>query len=366
MMKKVRPKKQSDVVLIGAGPLIESIKNILGHSGCSVIMLPDAESVYFLSRRVIVYAGERIAAKRFFIVLPNQRTVPVLRGLDTTSYITLGEETNFSQSGKVLIVGGHELAVNAAMSASTTKSEVHMAYPSETLLVNYDVSVQEVVTRYLRKQKVGLFSAHTPIASRTKNNKTNLLTKTNESTRELECGTLYIEPNETSSNDMGLSKLGVHIAEINNTVLSSKNLTIIDGERLITSIDDAQQYAKVLLGKRASSPSLVQDNQFTALGVRLFSFGILEQNFIDTHIGYNKSISKLTIPGIDITGFIKVVTSLTGKIVGVSGILPIGYSGIDTFRFAVKDRLKISALAKQISVEDPLRSSYLEIFRELR
>lgn len=365
MKMPYRPKRQSDIILIGKGPLIEAVSNVLTNDRDKVIKLPEIEGAHFISKGVVVYEGERIASKRFMLVMPKQKQIPDIKGIDQTEYSELGSSEIKLPKGDVTIVGSDELAVSTAMELATSGAMVTMIYPSDSLLSAYDISVQDVISRYLRKFKVKLLPQHTLLASVTKAGTTYMLAKNGKSSKKLSCTTLYIEPSETGISDIGLDNCGEFLTDMNDPVIFEKNLLIINNEQLIMSLSDARTYAQILEGKRTRKPKSVAEKRAKAQAIEYFSFGVLEQDFLDTHIGYRKSIAKVAIPGSDVTGYIKVIVSLKRKVVGISGVVSRDYPGIELLRFATKNNLKVKDLSKLIDIDDPIIGAYQEMYREL-
>jgi pyruvate/2-oxoglutarate dehydrogenase complex dihydrolipoamide dehydrogenase (E3) component len=294
-----------------------------------------------------------------------QKRVPDIKGLDKTKYVELGEEGTSKSRGSILIIGNGELAVSAAIKFALDNRSVTIAYSSEALLDDYDVSVQDVVARYLRKKKVKLAPSHQPLASITKASKTYLLVKSGKTSKKLVSDNLMFEPAENVMNDVGLTNYGSFEADFDDPIIIEHRLVLISGDRHISNLSDAQTYARMLQGKRTRRPLHAIDNRLDTAGVELFSFGVLEQNFMNTHIGYKKSIAKVPIKTSDITGFIKIIVSLRGRIVGASGVVESGNSeDVNLLRSAVKNQTKIKDLMKLIDVNDPLVDAYLEIYRE--
>jgi|GEM_PF-5517489 len=360
-----RPKRQSDIVLVGSGPLVDAVQSVLASSSRKVLHLQDASRAHFLKKGVVVYDGEKIAAKTFLVVMPMANDIPSLKGVEQTEYRVIGQDDLTTLKGNILIVGGGELAVRSAMQLAESGQNVTMVYQQESLLDAYDISVQDVITRYLRKIKVKLLPGHTPLASVTKSKVTYLLTKNGKTSKKLSCTTLLLEPSEANIPDIGLANYGEFSEGIDEPVVIQNNLVLVNDERVITSLSDARVYAKILEGKRSARPSTVTENRSTMQAVEYFSFGVLEQNFLDTHIGYKKSIAKIAIPGSDITGYLKVIVSLKRRIVGISGVVSSNYAGIELLRYAVKNHVRVDDLTKLIDVDDALIHAYHEIYREV-
>jgi len=360
-----RPKRQSDIILVGSGPLVDAVQSILVSDGRKVLHLPDTTRAHFINKSVIVYDGEKIAGKRFLVVMPTSKEIPNLKGIELTEYVVIGESEIADTKGEILIVGSGDSSVRTAMELAERGQYVSMVYQSESLLESYDISVQDVVTRYLRKLKVKLLPGHTPLASVTKSKTTYLLTKNGKTSKKLSCTTLLIEPSEVADLDIGISNYCEFVSDLTEPVVIENNLVLVNDEHVVTSLSDARVYAKILEGKRVSKPSTVSENRASVQGVEYFSFGVREQNFLDTHIGYKKSIAKITIAGSDVTGYIKVIVSLKRRIVGISGVVNSGYPGIELLRYAVKNHVKVDDLTKLIDVDDQMIHAYHEIYREV-
>jgi hypothetical protein len=360
-----RPKRQSDIILIGKGPLVDAVGSILTNARGKVIKLPEIEKAHFISKGVLVYDSERIAGKRFLLVMPKLKKIPDIKGIELTEFSELGKLEEKPVKDDVTIIGCAELAVSTAMELAAEGRSVTMIYPTESLLPAYDISVQDVISRYLRKMKVKLLPQHSVLASVTKSGTTYLLAKNGKVSKKLSCTTLYIEPSETTIYDIGLDNYSEFSGDISEPVTSEKELLIINSGQLIMSLDDARTYARVLEGKRTKKPTIVAEKRARALEVEYFSFGVLEQDFIDTHIGYRKSIAKITLPNSDVTGYIIVIASLKQKIVGISGVVSHDYAGIELLRFATKNNIKVKDLARLIDIDDPLIGAYQEMYREL-
>ncbi len=359
----LRAKKQTDIILLGDSALISAILQILKHAGVSLAHIAESEKVHFVDKGVIVHEGERMAAKKFLISTPTRNTAPKIKGLDSTKYTMIQPETTLQKSKNVVVIGYGEKALETVIHYALSGSSVDLVSPIGTILPDYDSAVQDKMLSRLKKLKVRVGFGCLPIASLTKGGMTYILTTQTGKARKYACDDLFIEPYETLFSDIGLDNHTVSYEPEHANKLA-RNTLFIDEGRLSGSLYDAELLANRILGKRTKSI----DTAFHTAhcnGLDYFSAGILEQDFTASHIGYKRSVVKILSPNTDSVGFVKVIANLRGNIVGASGVIPFEYPNKNIFHYAVQDQMKTDQLAKLLPSDDPLVSTFLELFREL-
>jgi hypothetical protein len=284
-----------------------------------------------------------------------------IRNIGLAPYSELTQDDAVAPHGKTVVYGSNELAISKALNFLANGLDVTLLFESQRLLEAYDSSIQEVITHHLIKLNAKILASHTPVPVHTKPEVNHMVAKSEGKLKKIDYDHLYIEPQYTTLNDIGLSNHGSVRINPDNHCTVFKNIVLIQGDETLLDLRDAQRFARILQGKKIPPPKPTYARSSAVNGVEYFSYGVLEQDIVDTHVGYKKSIAKIIIPSSHITGFIKVLVSMRGKVVGISGIVAQNYPGLIQLRNAVKNHSKIRELTETIDINDPYVNAYLGI-----
>jgi hypothetical protein len=354
------PAKRHEIIIIGTGAIAESVTYQLAKTGSKPFRVEDTSLVHFIGNNLFVLGGEKIGFKRALLLLPETTRLPDIKGLEKTNFRPLGEYDTTAKGGYHVVVGSGPDSLLEVVTLSKQASKVDIIYDQE-LLKGYDMSVQDVVRRHLKSIGVSEISHHLPIAATTKNSKTLLLLRDGKSGRQISCDELHIERITSEHSSIGLENQG-YFASSTESGLRAGILRLDQNSAL--NLSQIKQICSILVSGRGGVPEKFSMQSSIIEEAHLFTYGYAEQDIINTHLGYRKSIARNSEKLHTFQGFIKVLTSMRGQILSISGILPADY---DTTRLAIATRSShtIEQLLNMFDAGDMLREELLEISREI-
>ena len=357
MSKKI-PQKKTDLLIIGESASA-AVLAILAGTKKSVV---TGKKVYFLSNNIASVDDTKIFFKSA-IVLTEPTSELASSPLSIPMLLT--ESTG---KGETVIIGSENTAIKKSIQISE-RHKVSIVCPGATILNTHDKAVQEVVSRYLKKLKITVLDGHSVVSSRPSERGTyDLVIEKDGMPKRLSVDTVYAEPIDKYLEDFGSQNLGkVGKSKYTPGMIAakiSKNILVVYDNQDI-SIETARRILGLAVSRKISSIALPTHNVFLSSDIMYFSIGMLEQEFDSSHHAYKRSVVAVPTQGREFKSFVKVTTSMSGKVLGICGVLPT--AKLDpSLLYPVVDRGQgIQELLRTIYCGHPLAKTFIEIAKEL-
>ena len=354
--------KQTDVVLVGDNPLMRLLHRLIMENTKNC-MLVSTDDFRFLDDNVASINGTKVYAKKVIILKKLGQTLPDIPGLKKIS-----EKQN---PESIVIIGNNETAYKTAVDAAKNNITTSVISMSERLLEKYDVSVQEVCERHLKKTGVKLYLRTTVLSITAKDAKNYLVTESDGTPKRLVADDIvfYSDGKWEDADTLGLANtsLTLHMDEIasaNTIKRGAQNALIVPSNTSYTlsDLEYVVDFAKDGKFRHGNSLEFHEGMQET---YAYFTVGIKEQDIENIHIAYKKSVAKISIPGYEgPTLFLKVITSVKKNIVGISGIVPCTTDN-SIFRFIVESNMNVIEARRLIDATSPLALAFHDITENL-
>lgn len=355
--------KLTDIALVGRGHAIEVIKEILAYQSKKTFKHYPSSNHRFIDDSTLVIDGEKISSKMCLVVLEPKLTARKLEAHGEHPLPSNSLDQLLQTSAKsIAIVGNDTEALQHSLTLAGRGTHTTLICEQETLLSSYDTSVQGVVERFLKKQKISVLRG-TPILSiEPKGNAMSIVCEQDGKPLNLTPEKLYVCPNKHYSYNFGLGNVS-----LNEEPNSRQKIQRLH-KRIVVMQEDANiglgtlyDVAELLLGRKKEPIDYVPREIYSSDSLSYFSIGVLEQDFFDTHISYKKTMVKLRNSNKTVQWFIKVLTSQHNTIIGIHGVLPYSYKNLDLLIGLVENRSNISELKNQCLATDELTGVFIEI-----
>jgi pyruvate/2-oxoglutarate dehydrogenase complex dihydrolipoamide dehydrogenase (E3) component len=358
--------KFTDVVLIGRGDSIETIKQIISYQNKKTYKHYSPTGYRFISSNTVATDGEKISAKKFLILLPKIYTT---RKFETHSnypqqYNSLDQLLQ-TPAKSVTVIGSDEYAVRGCLMLAKTGALTYLICEQESLLSAYDMTVQNIVERYIKKRGIHVSKGISVLSLEPSDSIVSIICEQSGKPLRIASEQLFISPEATYQYDIGLENVqnGFIFDPKKQLQYASKNILIALEDDNI-GLDSLYKVAHSLISNKTTTASYAPRNIYVSDTLNFFSIGLLEQEFISTHLSYKKIVVKVQSTDKSVQWFMKVLASTNGSIIGIHGVLPFKYQNTDMLVSLVENRTHISDLKKYFLIHDELRESFVELIGE--
>ncbi len=303
-----------DVLLVGSSQLVGAIKTFVDQKQIKLEVVSEANFT-MLTPNTFSVDGKIVRAKRVIIQSSSRPSLPPVNGIENT--------ISPAKTSSALIVGDSDDCINRAFGIAARGIQTHLAY---------DESVQDVVTRYLKKRGIKIYPSTAILSLFSKNGKNYVVGESNSQPKRFVVDQVEFY-NHTSEigvlENMGLECVATYsrlreIAASHIPTLLTKNVLIVPfkSSHSIADVESISSFAN-----KASLPIMnpIASHVQSFDGYMFFTFGMTEDEVRRTGQGYKKSTAKL--PKTDKsapTVFIKLICTTKNQIIGISGLLPKG------------------------------------------
>ncbi len=311
---------------------------------------------HFLSPWQISLSDKRYTARNFLIATGTRNVVPPIEGLKETGFITFREAIALKSPPKsIFIIGGGAIGCEFAQLFWSFESKVHIADFDKHLLAREDAEVGELLGALFEQRGIGVHvSSKVLNVSGTKGNKTVTL-ETNGKRHSVVVEEVLLAAGKAPNLDLGLDNAGVEYdrrgLKVNRHMQTSvKHIYAagdVVGPYMFTHTATYQsriaahnmyQRKKVSADYRAIPRCIFVDPEIASVGPG-------EQELRDKGIKLQIGTAEISIIGRsntsnESTGFVKVIASHTGVLLGASIVSPRAGEMIHELTLAVHKGLK--------------------------
>jgi len=342
--------KQTQSIVYGDSDYARFIFVRLKDKVKDTILLGHADELRFIETNIASVNGVKTRFKKALVELPSNHN-PV--------------QTNSTKS--VVIVGSDPYSVSNVLTYIGTAESITLIIHGNNLLPTHDSAVQDVMQRYFKKMKIKLHFETDVLSVLVKDHKHYTIAEHKGQPKRFASDALITEPTQVIV-DFGLE----NTKPVNNDHNSDKSCSLNKNIGLLKtdqplSLADVDTIVEFMSG---SKNSFVINTPYTQIhssgGVSFFSIGLTEQSVTSAHTGYRKSIIKL--PGIhpdSPTYFIKILASISGRLLGISGITKEDTLDLDLLYHFVAVKVRVLDAKKALSVTTPYAASLHEALDSL-
>jgi hypothetical protein len=356
-----------DAIVYGEGSFVDNVVWLLREQNISYLHAQYNDTARFIGPDSISINGKLSQFGRALVVPRLVRNPPPIQGLDDIN----PEKPNISKHKTITVIGDHKDTLVVASSLALQGFNVTCIDLNNESLRDFDISVSEVLERHLKKNVVRHVT-NSPILSIGKtNNQCVVICDKNGMPLRITADLVVCSFKESWHDEVGLINLESKRSDppTHNFRLSSK---ISDNAVLMNphgaySLHDIELASKFLSGKRSFKITTLHAAELITQSFSLFTFGIREQDVVETHVAYKKSVVRLPAQSDrHPTFYIKMLCSLSGKIVGICGIVPSELYSKDLFMACVNNNVTLRQFASMVGSDSPLGKTYLELIHNLK
>lgn len=347
--------KQLSAVVLGNSQTSRLLFALLKERVKDSLLVGFDEDFHLLSPHIASINGVKTRIKNIAIEKRHDPIVPAIEGVETIGVKQKGDEQT------VLIIGAGTQGVVEAINRIGIGVKIILVDTNNPILATYDSSVQEVINRYLKKHGVRVLTDTNVLSTIYRDEKNFVVAEQNGSPKRLIADSVVTKcgHNWKSYNEYGLSNVASEetlsgLAKSHSVEILTGDIILLPDNKTLT-LSEAENIVDFLCGKKirkwVSSPHLAYGH---SNGISFFSFGMLEQSMPMAHTGYRKSVIKLRNTSDDTpTYFIKLITTVNGRIIGISGVVAKDSFDLDYLEYAVHKKIKTQDMKNFIRLNTP-------------
>jgi len=319
---------------------------------------------HFLSPWQISLSGKRYTARNFLIATGTRNVVPPIEGLKETGYITYREAIALKSPPKsIFIIGGGAIGCEFAQLFWSFESKVHIADFDKRLLAREDSEVGELVGAIFEQRGIGVHvNSKVLNVSGSKGNKTVTL-ETGGRRHSIVVEEVLLAAGKAPNLDLGLDNAGVNFDRRGLKVNLQMQTNVkhiyaagdVVGPFMFTHMAAYQSRIAVhnMYQKKKVSANYHAVPRCTFISPEVSSVGPSEQELRDKGIKLQVGTAEISIIGRantsnESTGFVKVLASKTGVLLGASIVSPRAGEMIHELTLAIHKGLKARDIVETI------------------
>jgi pyruvate/2-oxoglutarate dehydrogenase complex dihydrolipoamide dehydrogenase (E3) component len=311
---------------------------------------------HFLSPWQIALAGERFTSKNFLIATGTKSRVPPIDGLKETGYIGFREAIAFKQPAKsIFIIGGGAIGCEFAQLFWSFDSKVHIADIDKRLMSREDKEVGDLVAGIFKKKGIGVYTNTRVVKVSSANGKKTVALETDGRRHSVIVDEILLAAGKTPNLDLGLDNARVRYDRRGLIVNSRMQTTTkhiyaagdVVGPYMFThtAVYQSRIAAHNMYSKKKVSANYHAVPLCIFVDPEVASVGPSEQELRDKGIKIQIGMADISIISRSnttnqTTGFVKVIASHTGVLLGASIVSPRAGEMIHELALAVHKGLK--------------------------
>lgn len=319
---------------------------------------------HFLSPWTISLKNQRFSAKQFLISTGTRNLLPPVPGLKEAGYITYREAIDLISPPKSLfVIGGGAIGCEFAQIFSTFGTKVHIAEFAPRLLAKEDKEVGELLGALFERRGISVHVG-TKVTAVTKKAGRKVVTfeKDGES-HSVSVEEVLVATGKAPNTDLGLENAGVKydrrgIRTNTHMQTSAKHIYAagdVVGPYMFTHMASYQSRiaAHNMYSRKKVSAKYNAVPRCIFVEPEIASVGLSEEELRSQNIAYQVGAVPISVVGRanttnEFTGFVKVLASHTGVILGASIVAPRAGEMIHELGLAVHKGLKARDITEMI------------------
>lgn len=321
---------------------------------------------HFINPWTISVGLKRFTARKFVIATGSSPYIPNITGLEDIDYITYKNFGKLEKMPKsIAIVGGGSMGYEYAQICSTFGAKVHLIEKSGHLLPYYDSEVGDLIEKVVSDQKIAVHTK-TKVNSVKKTTKgLELELKQRDNQHILHTDAIIIATGNKPNLDIGLENA---LVKYNNDGIRTNSKLQTNQEHIFAvggatgnshTASSAIMQAKVAahnIMHRKKHKYTKHANPIAAFGLpEIATVGKTEQQMVLTGTPYQTAITPISIVGRSFTtdykdGFVKIIASHTGTVIGATIVAPHASELISELTFAIQNYRRACDVANTVHV----------------
>lgn len=334
--------KQTQCIIYGDSDYARFIFARLKEKTKDITLLGKNDELRFVAGNVASINGTKTSFKKALVELPTQ-----------------AQPLPLKSAKSVVVVGVESSSVVNVLDNLTAGKDITLLVSGSTLVPSHDSAVQDVMQRYFKKMKVTIHYETDVLSVNIKDQKYFIVAEHKGQPKRMVSDRLITEE-VLEKVDYGLenavSKVELHSSDRSHSLNESIAVLKLEQQLSLADVDTIVGY---MCGRRSIFAIDTPRTQIhSAGGVSFFSIGLVEQAVTGAHTGYRKSVIKLPRPNPSSpTYFIKILASINGRILGISGIAKQDTLDIDLLYHFVSTKVRIKDAKIALSVSTPNAAS---------
>jgi mercuric reductase len=322
-------------------------------------------SAHFVSSHTIEIARKKYTAKNFLIATGTEVFIPPIPGLQDAGYITFADAVNFDTLPESLfIIGGGPIGCEFAQAFATFGAKVYLADAAPRLLIRDDADAGNLIQTLFENKGIKVFVA-TTVTKVSKRGGKKVVTYTHKGEEHtVSVEEVFVAAGKKPAIDLlDLERAGVsfnkHGIKVNRLMQTTASHIYAAGDVVGPYMyTPTASYQSAIAAhnmfsrqKRKADYAIVPRAVF--LTPEVASVGLSEEEALEKKIKIRKGISLIGTLGRantsnEMDGFVKVLTSPDGRIVGAVIVAPRAGEMIHELALAIKLRAKAHDIASMI------------------
>ena len=378
MMKSVLDKKAKvvDVLVVGSGSYVQIIAGILASTKKTVHVVDDDNLplVRCLKPGMYSVAGQCYQARHVVVECHPSLSIPPIRGLGKTPHYSSTSQLAAAgkKGGSVIIIAQSNDVFVGAFGLVAGGFSVEIVSADQRPLQQFDVSVSDYMKRTLKLAKIKWLDSAAAMSVINTPKGIYVVTDQGGAPKRLKADYLVVQPVADETVDPGfrntdIAALQAGIVHAHVAYQKFRKVSYINPDVYLT-LDDLSMIARRIDSKlpRRTATRHVPVHALSVAGIDYVTVGVAESALVSTHTAYNKAfvVIKDQETGKQ-SGFIKLLTHYTGKLVGISCVHAGAASFVPLWVEALKNRQKATSLLPLLTPSNPVSEAYLGALSEL-
>lgn len=220
--------------------IVERVTNMIDSNSSDIRKSLDntenpklfASECKFVGDKVLLVGEQKISSNKFLIAAGTRPSIPNIKGLSSTNYITSDEALRLHEQPKILtIIGGGYIAAELGHFFGSLGTKINIIHHSKYLLPKEDEEISKKFTEVFSK-KYNLFLDCTPdlVTKKSSNFVVSLRGSDSNKYQEIESDKLLVAAGRMPNSDsLDLSKTGVEIRDDGYIKVDGTLATNVDG-----------------------------------------------------------------------------------------------------------------------------------------
>lgn len=319
---------------------------------------------HFIDPWTITLGSKRLTASHFLVATGSHDIIPQIEGLNEAGFITYREAIDLTQPPRsIMIIGGGPVGCEFAQIFSAFGGRVHIAESATHLLAAEDSEVGTTVANVFSERGVTVHLKTKVISIHGTKNKKTVTLETNGKRHIVQVEEILVATGKAPNTDLGLENAGVKFGErgiITNEFMESSTKHIyaagdVTGPYMFTHTATYQSRiaAHNMFSQKKAKASYHAIPRVTFVEPEAAAVGATENELKAQNIPYQVSMAPISIIGRantsnHSTGFVKVLASHTGVLLGASIVAPRAGELIHELTVAIHHGLKASAISDTV------------------
>ena len=321
-------------------------------------------SAHFINPWSVSVNNSTYTAKKFLIASGTTSAVPPIPGLVETGYITYREAIDLTVIPKtMLIVGGGAIGCEFAEIFSTLGTKVHIAEVGSRLIGKEDKEVGDLIGAIFENKGVSVYANSKVVSVNKRDDKKAVKISVNDHSYNIEVDEILVTAGKIPNTDLGLENAGV---QYTSRGIDANHYMQTSAKHIFTAGDVTGKF--MYTHPAAYQSRIAAFNMYEKKKIRakyhaiprcvftlpeVAAVGMTESQVKDLKISYQIGAVPISVIGRSNTsnqrdGFVKVIASHTGVLLGATIVSPRAGEMIHELAIAVNHSMKAEIIADTI------------------